>query len=97
MRSFKSALALSYPIDAPYHCRSFETLQLVGSEVCRFEGLANEIARRTADNHITRLGDVLQSRSEIWSLSNDRLSVVSLFTDQIADNHDAGRNTDAGA
>ena len=71
-------------------------LRSFGSEVLKLEQIAEELSRALGDDHAVRLGNALQARRKVRRLADDCLLLRSARPDQVADDHQPGRNADTG-
>jgi hypothetical protein len=79
----------------PCRHRRGDAPQFDGAEVAVVEEVAEQPARARGDNDSVRLGQGLQPGGEVRRFADDRLFLRRAFADQIADDHQPGRDPDA--
>ena len=71
-----------------------DALDLDGAEIAVVEEIANQPARARGNDDRVRFGQGLQTGGEVRRLTDDRLLLRRAFADQIADDHQPGRDPD---
>ena len=79
----------------PSRHRLGEALHLDGAEIAVLEEIADQPPRARGDDDRVRLGQGLQPGGEVRGFADDRLLLRRALADQIADDHQPGRNPDA--
>src|SRR5271167_3217975 len=74
--------------------RPGDALEILCPEILKLEQITEQPSRPLSNDHHVRLGDPLQTRSEVWRLANDAALLRFPRTDQVADDHQPGRNAD---
>ena len=74
--------------------RPCDTLEVLSSEVLKFEQVAKKLSRLPRDNHAVGLRDALQTGRKVWRLADDGLLLRSAGPDQITNDHQTRRDTD---
>src|SRR5262245_17346661 len=92
MQSLKAALNGSWPQRSPSSHRACDTLQVFRPKVLKVEQVADELSGVFGNHDAVRLRHALQACSEIRRLADDSLLLRSARADQIADNHQPGRD-----
>ena len=71
-------------------------LRSLCAEVLKLEQIAEELPRALSDDDAVRLCNALQARRKVRRLADDRLLLSRTRSDQVADDHQPGRDADAG-
>jgi hypothetical protein len=95
-RSLEAVFYVARPQCRPSARRSGEALEFPGPEVLQLEQIAEQLSRALGDHDAVRLGDPLQTRSQVRCLANDTALLSFARSDQVADHHQASCNADPG-
>jgi len=82
--------------DRPSSFRRLNALQVLAAQILKLKEIAKELARAVADDDHVWGRDALQPCGKVWCLANDGLFLRSARANQVAYDHQAGRNAYAG-
>ena len=71
------------------------SLEVLGPEIVEFKKVAEKPSCALGDNHGVRLGDRLELRGNVWSFADDAAFVGACRIGDVADDNEAGGNSDA--
>ena len=95
VQRLKAALNRAWPHRSPRSHQLSDALEVLGSQVLQLEQIAEQFSCALGDDDRVRLGDALQSCSEVWCLTDDAALLRLSRSDQIADNDQPGGDADA--
>ncbi len=94
MQRLEAALHGTRPPRRPSPHRPGDALEIRGSEVLQLEQIPEKSSRAVGDDDRIRLGDPLQARREVRRLADDAALLRVPRSDQVADDYQAGCNSD---
>jgi len=83
------------PQHRPHANRSGNAFELFYRQLLELEQIAEKLSRAFGDYHHVRSGESLQTRRQVWRLTDDAALLRASCVDQIADNDYAGGNANA--
>ena len=96
MRRFEARLCLRFAQDRPGADRDIQPLEVLQIQRLQLEGVAEQPTRLIGDQDATWLGARLQARGQIGRIADDGLLLRRPLADEVSDDDDPGRDTDAG-
>jgi hypothetical protein len=94
VQSVKAALHRTRRQGGPGPRRAGDALEVLKSEIGKFEEIAEQSARAVGDHGHVRLGQRLQARRQVRRVADNRLLLGGTRPDQIAHHDKPGRNAD---
>ena len=91
---FEAALRYGSTLDRPDRDGLADTFHLAAAEAAKREQIAKQRARRSGNDNRARLGQALESGSDVRCISDRCLLLRRLSADEVANHHEPGRDGD---